>query len=253
VEDNFMDLVPGVSIVRRLSSIACVVLALIVGVPSAHAQTADVSRWGLQVSFVPTWKANDGLSEGLQWAPEGVTHEGSEFLVGFIKGTTRGREWGVSYVRKPIKDSVTTQTQTDSFCPSPTNCVTLVDEFTQESRNVVVDGVEAHFFIPFATFADRVQIGANLGGGVGFSSGTVTSTSTFTTTSTNPPGTTVEVFTDEESAAGEVIGKTVVLIKAEFQAAFVVAPGLKIRAAVGLNAPSAAAFRIGVSYLFGNR
>jgi hypothetical protein len=248
-----MDLVCRASVVRRVVAIVGVVVAGCVIVPSAEAQGTDQSRWGVQVSFVPSWKGNDSLSESLQWAPEGVRHEGSEFLVGFVKGTTRGGDWGVSYVRKPIKDSVTTESQTDSFCPTPTNCVTQVDEFTQEMHDVVVDGVEAHFFLPFARFADRVQLGVNIGGGVGFSSGTVTSTYTLKTTTTNPPATTTQVFEDEQEAAGEVIGKYVALVKAEFQAAFVVAPGLKIRAAVGLNAPSVAAFRIGVSYLFGAR
>jgi hypothetical protein len=248
-----MDRVCRVSVVRRVALLAGVVIAIFGVAPRAEAQAADQSRWGVHVSFVPTWKGNDSLSESLQWAPEGLRHEGSEFLIGFVKGTTRGGDWGVSYVRKPIKDSTTTSTQTDSFCPTPTNCVTQVDEFTQAIHDVVVDGVEAHFFLPFAKFADRVQLGVNLGGGVGFSSGTVTSTETVRRTNTNPPATTTEVFTDEQEAAGDVIGETVALIKAEFQAAFVVAPGLKLRVAVGLNAPSVAAFRVGVSYLFGAR
>lgn len=247
-----MDLVSRASVVRRVVAIVGVVVSACVVVPCAEAQGTE-SRWGVQVSFVPSWKGNDGLSEGLQWAPEGLRHEGSEFLVGFVKGTPRGGDWGVGYVRKAIKDSVTTELLTDTFCPSPTNCVTQVEEFRQDIRDVMVDGVEAHFFLPFARFSDRVQLGVNVGGGVGFSSGTVRSTDTITTTTTNPPATTTQVFEDEEEAAGEVIGKTVVLIKAEFQAAFMVAPGLKIRAAVGLNAPSVAAFRIGVSYLFGAR
>jgi hypothetical protein len=234
-------------------AIVGLVVAICVVVPRAEAQGTDQSRFGLQVSFVPSWKSHDSLAESLQWAPEGVRHEGSEFLIGFVKGTSRGGDWGVSYVRKPIKDTATTESQTDSFCPSPTNCVTQVEEFTQETSDVMVNGVEVHFFLPFVKFADRVQLGVNLGGGVGFSSGTVTTTDTIRRTSTNPPSTTTEVFTDEQEAAGDVIGKNVVLIKAEFQAAFVVAPGFKIRAAVGLNAPSVAAFRIGVSYLFGTR
>lgn len=247
-----MDLVCRASVVRRVVAILGVVVAACVVVPCAEAQGTE-SRWGVQVSFVPSWKGNDSISEGLQWAPEGLRHEGSEFLVGFVKGTPLGGDWGVSYVRKTIKDSMTTESFTDSFCPTPTNCVTQVQEFTQEMRDVVVDGVEAHVFLPFARFADRVQLGVNVGGGVGFSSGTVRSTDTLRTTTTNPPATTTQVFEDEQEAAGEVIGKNVVLLKAEFQAAFIVAPGLKIRAAVGLNAPSVAAFRIGVSYLFGAR
>jgi hypothetical protein len=247
-----MDFVCRTSVVRRVVAIVGVVVTACVVVPCAEAQGTE-SRWGVQVSFVPSWKGNDSISEGLQWAPEGLRHEGSEFLVGFIKGTARGGDWGVSYVRKAIKDSVTTESQTDNFCPSPTNCVTQVEEFRQEIHDVVVDGVEAHFFLPFVRFADRVQLGVNIGGGVGFSSGTVRSTDTIKRTTTSPPGTTTQVFEDEGDAAGDVIGKNVVLLKAEFQAAVMVAPGLKIRAAVGLNAPSVAAFRIGVSYQFGAR
>ena len=247
-----MDLVCRASLVRRVVAIGAFVITACVVVPSAEAQETD-SRWGVQVSFVPSWKGNDSLSESLQWAPEGLRHEGSEFLVGFIKGTRRGGDWGVSYVRKAIKDSARSESQTDTFCPTPTNCVTQTEVFTQEIHDVVVDGVEAHFFLPFARFSDRVQLGVNVGGGVGFSSGTVRSTDTVTRTNTSPPGTTTQVFEDEQEAAGDVIGKNVVLIKAEFLAAFMVAPGFQIRAAVGLNAPSVAAFRIGVSYQFGAR
>jgi len=244
------------SAIRRLSVIVGVVIVLLVAAPRAAAQAQSDSRWGVQVSFTPSWKGNDSLSSGLQWAPEGIRHEGSDVLVGVLRGSSRGGDWGVSYVRKTIKDSTITDTQTNTFCPNPTTCVVAVDEFTEDIRNVKVDGVEVHFFVPFVRFADRVQLGANVGGGVGFSSGSVTSTQRLTTTTTTtgqPPRVDTTVFTDVEDAAGDVIGETVVLVKAEVHAAILVAPGLKIRVAAGLNAPSVAAFRVGVSYLFGAR
>ena len=246
-----MRYVLGSSVVRRVFLVVCPAIVMLGATTPAYAQSE--SRWGLNVSFTPTWKANDGLGSSLQWAPDGLIHEGNEITIGVARGRTLGGDWGVSYVRKPIKDQTFTETQTDSFCPTPTNCVTLTTEVHEELRDIVVDGVEAHFFIPFSTISNRLQLGVNVGGGVGFSSGMVTATDTQTMTTTNPPSTTTEVFTFEEEASGEVIGSTVVLLKAEFQAAVILAPGFKLKIAAGLNAPSAFAVRFGVTYLFGAR
>jgi len=43
-------------------------------------------------------------------------HEGSELSIGFVRGTTRGDELGVSYVRKPIKDRNETIAINESDC-----------------------------------------------------------------------------------------------------------------------------------------
>ena len=218
---------------------------------------AAQKNWGVIGSFTPMWKANQGLQQGLYWSdPEDDTtplFEGNEFTIGFARGSERGGDWGVSYVRKALKDFTQTTTYgPDTFCPAPNNCQTYTSTTTISTHNIIVDGVEVHFFIPFARLAnERVQLGVNVGGGLGFSSGTLTQTTTDTFVFTLPPSTQTETYTDEGDAAGEVIGPIVPLIKAEFQASFRVARGLKINANVGMNAPSAFAFRIGAVYFFG--
>jgi hypothetical protein len=214
-------------------------------------------KWGVIASFTPMWKGNLSLQQGLFWSdPDDDTtppFEGSEFTIGFVRGSARGGDWGVSYVRKPLKDI--TQTSTfgpETFCPAPNNCQTYSSVETLTTHNVLVDGVEVHFFIPFARLAsERVQLGINVGGGVGFSSGTFTETFTDTVVFTNPPSTQVDVFTDEGDVSNEIIGAILPLAKAEFQASFRVAQGLKVNVNAGMNVPSAFAFRIGVVYLFG--
>jgi hypothetical protein len=218
---------------------------------------AEQKRWGVIGSFTPLWKANQALQQGLFWSdPEDDStplFEGNEFTIGFARGSQRGGDWGVSYVRKALKDFTQTSTYgPDTFCPTPTNCQTYSSTSTLSTHDVIVDGVEVHFFIPFARLAkERVQLGINVGGGVGFSKGTFTETITDTFTSTQPPSTQSETYTNDGDVAGEIVGQIVPLVKAEFQASFVVARGLKLNANVGMNAPSAFSFRIGVLYLFG--
>ena len=219
----------------------------------------EQKRWGVIGSFTPMWKANQALQQGLFWSdPDDDTiplFEGNEFTIGFARGSERGGDWGVSYVRKALKDfSHTTTYGPESFCPTPTNCNTYSSTTTLSTHNVIVDGVEVHFFIPFARLAnERVQLGINVGGGMGFSKGTFTDMTTDTFTSTQPPSTQVDHYNFEGDVAGEIVGEFLPLAKAEFQASFVVARGLKINANVGMNVPSAFSFRIGVLYLFGKK
>ena len=105
-------------------------------------------------------------------------------------------------------------------------------------------------------FADRVAVGINAGGGIGFSSGTVTTQGTFSSTFTNPPQPptiTNEVISSTGDAAGDVIGKYVVLAKVELKASVRVGGGCRVFGAFGMNAPSAVAGRFGVVYLIGGR
>jgi len=245
---------------RNTAAVAAVCLVVMsLAMPAvASAQSTSEKRWGVNLSFTPAWTENEKLKDRLFWGDEDFPLEGSELLIGFVKGTMRGGDWGVSYVRKPIKNTTVSVSQTQQFCSGPNNasCQTQVFSSTTESRDVLVDGVEVHFFIPVVTLANRVQLGVNAGGGAGFPTGTVarfgTSTNTFTQPGL-PPQVTTQTFSSEGDAADEIISKVVPLLKVEFQAAVIVAPGLKIKFAAGLNAPSAPALRIGMTYLFGAR
>lgn len=243
---------------RNVVAYAFWLMVLVLALPAvANAQLSSQKRWGVAASFTPTWTADRDFQERLLWGPEDYpNHEGSELSIGFVRGTTRGGELGVSYVRKPIEDRSATSTINETQCSGPNNafCNILVLNQTIDSRDVLVDGVEVHFFIPVYTAANRVQLGANVGGGVGFSAGTIRQHGSFTSTDTQPglpPAVFTDTFDEEGNAAGEIIQSIVPMIKAEFQAAILLGPSMKLKVSVGLNSPSVAAFRLGAVYFFG--
>jgi hypothetical protein len=131
------------------------------------------------------WKGHQTLQERLFWTDEdSPILEGTEFTIGFVRGTTRGGDWGVNYVRKPIKDYTSTFTDgPNTFCYGVNGappCQTDTYTSTTSTSNVLVEGIEVHFFVPLYRFANRVQLGVGVGGGVGFSSGTSAGSSTYT-------------------------------------------------------------------------
>jgi hypothetical protein len=245
---------PRVFYVRTVVSAFVLLLTL----PSiSSAQLSNVKRWGVAASFGAPWTGNPRLQERLLWGPEDYpNHEGREVSIGFVRGTTRGGELSVSFVRKPFTNRVQTINQVESGCTGSNNefCFTSTENRTVETRDVLVDGVEVTFFVPVYTAAQRVQVGVNVGGGAGFPAGMVHSVGTFTSTFTQP-GFPSDVFSesfDEEfEAAGEIIQTIVPLVKFEFQAAILVGPSMKVKVSAGLNAPSTSAVRVGVTYLFG--
>jgi len=225
--------------VRPFVPIVVAVVVAALGSPSVAA-AQEVSRWGVGVSFTPSWKADEELRAKLLNLEGEGTIEGKEVTVGFVRGSVAGGDWGVSYVQKQIDDGATL-VQGEDECGGI--CTDIL-------RDVYLRGVEFHWFLPLVTFAERVQLGVNVGGGVGFPEGTVDSTVVFTTPPIGPfPA---QTFTDTMIyAANELLYAAIPLIKAEVQAAIRIAPGLKIKASGGLNAPSVAAFRIGAVYLIG--
>ncbi|HEX5215079.1 MAG TPA: hypothetical protein VFV98_06420 [Vicinamibacterales bacterium] len=202
---------------------------------------AQGTRWGVQASFTPTWTGNESFTK---WINDGsATLEGSEWSIGFARGTMSGGDWGVSYVRKPFKDGSTfVEHEEDCFSGSGGSGCFVTDE-TTTTRGVYLRGVEVTFFIPVYS-KSRFQIGINAGGGAGFVEGNVDVVSTF---SGGGQPTNTQTYTDE---ASEVFWPVTPLIKAEAQVAIAVAPGLKIKVGGGLNTPGYA-FRMGAVYLFG--
>ncbi len=227
--------------------VLCFLTLLFGSIPAvAVAQLSEDSHWGVSASVTPTWKSHERLLELLFGLDGEGEIEGSEFTVGLVRGSMRGGEWGVSFVRKPFKNGGTLVEGGEpdcfeNFCSSHTS--------TKVMQDVALRGIEFHSFIPFVTIADRVQIGVNVGGGIGFPEGTIIETeqSTFS----DPlfgSDTNTDTFV---SPANEVMYKYVPLAKAEVQGAIIVAPGLKIKISGGLNLPSSTSFRIGVVYLIG--
>jgi hypothetical protein len=217
--------------------------------PSVLAQDANDSHWGLSASFTPVWTSDDEFREKILNLEGEGTVEGTEFTIGFVRGSTGGGDWGVSYVRKPFKDGSGT-IRIDESC-FDTSCSTTTRRLV--TQDVMVTGPEFHWFRPFGTIKGRVQIGINVGGGVGFVRGTIDQTTDFVNSFTLPNGQVVvtsnrDVFS---GPATDVMYSIVPLIKAEAQGAIIVAPGFKIKIGGGLNFPSVATVRIGAVYLFG--
>ena len=202
------------------------------------AAAAQGTRWGVQASFTPTWTGNESFTK---WLIDGTADvEGSEWTIGFVRGTMNGGDWGLSYVRKPFKDG-STFVENEEECGGSFGCTTFNE--TNTTRGVYLRGVEVHFFIPVFS-RSRFQIGINAGGGAGFPEGEVDVVSVQTTPGQAPF---TETYTSE---ASEVFWSATPLIKAEGQVAITLAPGLKIKVGGGLNSPGYA-FRIGAMYLFG--
>ena len=218
------------------------------GAVPAEAQDNKTSHWGASVSFTPLWTAHDKLQE-LLWVEGENTLEGSEFTVGVVRGSTGGGDWGVSFVRKPVKDGITITNLSESSDADSVFRVTQRLVF----QDVYLQGVEFHGFIPFATIKNRVQLGLNLAGGIAKTRGTIEETfETFSQFRLSNG----QVITNSDTStntfpADEIVYEYQPLGKVEAQAAFILAPAVKVKASGGFNMPSAFCFRVGVVFLFG--
>ena len=237
---------------RRLPLLPCSVALLLLTTTAApafaQASPEPPSSWGVFVNFVPTWKGSSSFTDIFLFDGEG-TVEGSDFSIGLARGKTLGGHWGVGYTRKKYKDG-TTLVASESGSEGNSS---FSSTETLVFRNVYLDAIEFFSFIPFVTIKERVQVGLTVGGGAGFPKGTIDQTfvQSFTfTPPTGPPQT--QTDTDSESGpAKDYIFGIQPLFRLELVGAFIVAPGLKVTAGGGLNAPSMFAFSIGAVYLIG--
>jgi hypothetical protein len=210
---------------------------------SAFAQLSESKHWGVAVSFTPKWEAMDRFHDVFV-EEEGSSIEGTEFTIGIARGSMRGGDWGVSFVRKPFKDGLTFS-ETTSDCDPAFGC--FINTRTLVFRKVYLRGVEYHWSKPVVTFADRVQIGVNISAGAGFVEGDIEET--FDLAAPPPaPGHRDTVV----GPAKDTLWPVYPLVKAEAQGSVVVAPGLKVQVSGGFNFPGIAA-RVSAVYLIGAR
>lgn len=211
------------------------------------------SRWGVTVSRVPSWELAPRVRKllGGDDPDDQVNLAGSEFSIGFVRGSLLGGDWGVSYVSKPYKDgSGATKLGTDCFNQAQTICRPRTE--VSATRNVVLSGPEVHWFIRVANVKRIVQVGANVAGGILQTKGTMLkATDRFEPTGFNQNGPTgFRTIHEEETAdAKDELFPYFPAFKVEFVASVTVVRGLKVQFADGLNFPSIGP-RLTVVYLF---
>jgi len=240
-----------------------------------YAQDNESSSWGVVGTIVPAWEVTSTFEPiaALHFSEDDIAIKdhnlkGAEFRIGVARGRATGGDWGVSFVRRTFEDIDTRSFSGGGCSGGGTTVVVLRCEDFEANlvrRDTVLNGIEAHKFVPFVTIAGRVQVGINLAGGVGFMSGDVDITNFRTTyTCTFPPG----VFPGnpnpgDNGPGSQCVGATIgnrasvqtgstsgdigrllksestmlPIGRAEIGGAVIVTPNLKVRIAGGLNYP----------------
>jgi hypothetical protein len=216
----------------------------------ALAQTPQPSSWGVVSSVNPEWKAGSPFDRIFGGS---VDITGSDFSIGIARGRELSGDWGVSYVRQRWNNG-SGVSDIEQDCSSLPNACLTSGEFYR-AQNVVVSGIQAHKFIPFGTIKRRVQIGLNIAGGVGSVSGTVERHTIFPDVTFDRTGraTVVQQEIVETTPAKEELLSTYPMGKVQAAVAVIVARGLKVRFAGGIDFPGTNKFSVTGLYLFGTR
>jgi hypothetical protein len=229
-------------------------------------QFAEPSRWGVGVSFLPDLKISNGkgvvnkLAEVMfEQGDNGLDITGGDFRIGVVRGRRLGGEWGVSYVRRSFnEDSTQGGVQTSCFPFGNQNAQVCSANGTEYfyNDNVVLDGIEANKLIVFGTIKNVVQIGLDIGGGVGWMKGTAIERETRSGGNIgNPPPNTTTVLptTVTETvvpAATLVVVDPVPLGRVELAVGVILGTNVKVRASGGINVPGTHVFSISASVFF---
>jgi hypothetical protein len=215
---------------------------------------AQDSGWGVVFSLTPEWKAGSPFEQIFE-GESGFDVHGSDFSIGFARGSDEGGDWGVSFIRQSwSNDSFVDDRELD--CQFFNGCFTVGEYFL--FRDVKYNAFLIHKFAPFVTIANRVQIGMNFGGGIGSFSGMIERRDSevdfvsFNQQTGRPVGRQrPEVVTlvppEEELFSPWPIGKV------QIAAAVRVAPGAKVRFAGGIDFPGTSSFSVTGVYLFGTQ
>lgn len=212
----------------RLDLSLLVAFGVCLALPAYSTAQPNKTYWGVQAQFAPKWEVKDSFKP--LFDADAVDISGSEFRIGFVRGRTLGSDWGVSYVRKSLKNG-----------SRATN-----SDVERTTRNAIVSGVSIDKFSPFGTIRDRVQIGMTYGIGVGSAKGDVIERDLLT------GGTGVIEAKHFFSPFGTDL-QVVPLAEVQLAVAVIARPGFKIRASGGLNYPGITVFTIAGVYLFGEK
>jgi len=225
-------------------------LSLCLLLAPAIAQAQSSSHWGVSGSVTPMWQVPTQL-ESLFGGTVDV--KGSDFSIGVARGRDLGGDWGVSFIRKTLKDRSRVE-QIDAECLSNGCFQSGTSILTQ---GVTLTGVKVHKYVPFVTIKRRVQAGMNFAGGFGQFKGNLEThefgVETIFDPRTNTRTGRQNVTTTIQPAKELVAVSRLPLADIQAAVAVIVAPGFKVRAAGGLNLPGYNVFNITAVYLFGAR
>lgn len=185
----------------------------------------DPSLWGVQISVSP-WRAGEKF-RGLMDARD-LDISGRSVRIGVSRGRMRGSEWGVTFVRRTINEG--------------SRLVDYLGRSYNFGESVRLTGVMGEQFGSFGTIANRVQIGALIGGGLAKVEGLVFPSGG------GAPRDAREVLT---LFAHET--QFQLLARAEIGAAVLVAPGVKVRVSGGFDWPGTTVLTITGLYFFGGQ
>jgi hypothetical protein len=240
----------------RFPPVAAVVLVCLLAIPTSVLAQSEKSHWGVVVAFTPEWSVASGVFEDLfETKPNDLT--GSEFQIGIARGRTQSGDWGVSLVRRKVKEGSTIgarEEQCDTGGSNTQGCFIFGDVYAY--NDVMLTGFEVHKYLPFVTIKRRLQIGINFSGGMGVYSGTATQTHYDSESVFVPPNSfrIVEkppVTTPGIEAKTLFVMENVPLGKLELAVAGILAPGLKVRIGYGLDFPGYPIFSVAGVALFG--
>jgi hypothetical protein len=122
------------------------------GVPAAA--DAQTPRWGIAVSFSPSWTSGDSF-KSLHSADD-QDLSGTDLRIGFVRGRSARREWGLSFVRKTIGSD---------------SRITVDGVEYKLDDDVRQTGFAFHGAPILGRVGENFQIGMLIAGGVGFLQG----------------------------------------------------------------------------------
>lgn len=247
------------SLFARRLALPVIALGLVTLSVSPAAAQSNPSHWVVTASYTPEWKIMDAIRDFLSEDGDPVNMQGSQFNIGMGRGSTRGGDWNIAFVRKPFTDGVlTSSTETDCFTPGPNQaqlCNTSTETLT--NQGVFVQGVEANWFLSFVRIKDRVQAGLGVGVGIGTFNGDVHKVTTGTEYNfvTNPNGQggsfRQSAINEQETVKiSDELLPFLPLFNLGVEGSVIITPALKAKVAYGISFPGTGA-RVSVTYLIG--
>jgi hypothetical protein len=238
--------------VARLIVLTSVTLAVAV-----TAAVAQESHWGVIASITPTTSPPDQFNRLFQGTT--VDIQGHEFRIGVARGRDLGGDWGISYYRKRVTEGSGVSDVEEECGRFVNGCFMWGDE-TVARDDVILNAVEIHKFFSFATIKRRVQVGLQLGGGIGQFSGTVEERYHYPDVLTFDPRAGATVGTQRTDVTVlpareqlSLFGGAMPVGRLELAVAGVVARGVKIRGSGGIGFPANSTFTLTGVYFFGAR